>query len=163
MQEDAAQLCYLVAGLMPQPYDPAARLCLLGADHRAAPRSLASIPALQRTEVLEWAKLPGEYPLSTVITESTFQHASVGHRGLGSHQISYLLRNIGPHPMSIIKKHAVRSFPCAIPACAPLGPPNMYVESPSGLVCITAAASFFDVLQHAVSQLFQSYQSKAWE
>lgn len=64
MQEDAAQLCYLVAGLMPQPYDPAARLCLLGADHRAAPRSLASIPALQRTEVLEWAKLPGEYSLS---------------------------------------------------------------------------------------------------
>ncbi|CAL8467566.1 g7104 [Coccomyxa elongata] len=58
-QEDAAHLCYVVAGVTPQSYDPSARLCLVGADHRAAPRSLACIPALQRTEILEWAKLPG--------------------------------------------------------------------------------------------------------
>jgi hypothetical protein len=49
---------------MPQPYDPAARVCLLGADHRAAARSFASVAALQRTEVFEWAKLPGACSLS---------------------------------------------------------------------------------------------------
>ena len=59
MQVEAAHLCYLVGGVLPQVYEAGARMCLLGADHRAAPHSLASLPALQRTEVLEWAKLPG--------------------------------------------------------------------------------------------------------
>ena len=61
-QVDAAHLCYLVAGLTPTFWEPGARLCVLGADHAA--RSCASVPALQRTEVLEWAKLPGERPSS---------------------------------------------------------------------------------------------------
>ena len=61
MQVEAAHLCYLVGGVLPQVYDPGARMCLLGADHRAAPHILASLPALQRTEVLEWAKLPGAH------------------------------------------------------------------------------------------------------
>lgn len=59
LQVEAAHLCYMVAGLAPQSFDVAARLCLLGADHRASPRCFASVAALQRTEVLEWAKLPG--------------------------------------------------------------------------------------------------------
>ena len=59
MQVEAAHLCYLVGGVLPQVYEPLARMCLLGADHRTAPHSLASVSALQRTEVLEWVKLPG--------------------------------------------------------------------------------------------------------
>jgi hypothetical protein len=60
LQVEAAQLCYLVAGLTPQWWEPGARLCLLGADHRGPAACFASIPALQRTEAYEWAKLPGE-------------------------------------------------------------------------------------------------------
>ncbi len=63
MQVEAAHLCYLVGGVLPQVYDASARMCLLGADHRSAPHTLASLPALQRTEVLEWAKLPGAHSL----------------------------------------------------------------------------------------------------
>ena len=59
MQVEPAHLCYLVGGVLPQVYEAGARMCLLGANHRAAPHSLASLSALQRTEVLEWAKLPG--------------------------------------------------------------------------------------------------------
>jgi hypothetical protein len=59
VQAEAAHLCYLVAGVLPQVYEPGARMCLLGADHRGAPHTLASVAALQRTEILEWAKLPG--------------------------------------------------------------------------------------------------------
>ena len=51
-------------------------MCLLGADHRSAPHTLASLPALQRTEVLEWAKLPGAHsPQATCLpglTSCTF-------------------------------------------------------------------------------------------
>lgn len=54
-------MCYLVAGVLPQVYEPGARMCLLGADHRGAPHTLASVAALQRTEILEWAKLPGAH------------------------------------------------------------------------------------------------------
>ena len=63
-QAEAAHLCYLVGGVLPQAYDAGARMCLLGADHRAAPHILASVIALQRTEVLEWAKLPGAVALT---------------------------------------------------------------------------------------------------
>ena len=59
VQVEAAHLCYLVGGVLPQVYDVGARMCLLGADHRALPHTLASLSALQRTEVLEWTKLPG--------------------------------------------------------------------------------------------------------
>lgn len=63
LQVEAAHLCYIVAGLTPQWCEPGARLCLLGADHRSASSSYASIAALQRTEAFEWAKLPGKHPL----------------------------------------------------------------------------------------------------
>ena len=68
LQVDAAHLCYLVAGLTPSFWEPGARMCVLGADHRAAPRSCASAAALQRTEVLEWAKLPGTPAAAPVVT-----------------------------------------------------------------------------------------------
>ena len=58
-QAEAAHLCYLIGGVLPQAYEAGARMCLLGADHRAAPHTLASVAALQRTEVLDWARLPG--------------------------------------------------------------------------------------------------------
>mmetsp|Transcript_17890 Transcript_17890/g.46817 ORF Transcript_17890/g.46817 Transcript_17890/m.46817 type:complete len:1287 (+) Transcript_17890:1468-5328(+) len=69
----AAQLCYLVAGLRPSPFDLllasrgqpapsssstqgcAMRYCLLGVDHFSAPRTFAHVLAIQRTEILEWA------------------------------------------------------------------------------------------------------------
>ena len=59
-QACAAQVCFLVAGAAPQPFDPASRWCLPGADHRRQPRTYASIPALHRALLLEWARLAGE-------------------------------------------------------------------------------------------------------
>ena len=61
-QVDAAHACYLVAGLSPQFWEAGARLCLVGGDHRSLARSAPSVAALQRTEVLEWARLPGAGP-----------------------------------------------------------------------------------------------------
>ena len=55
----AAQLCYAVAGSPLQPWDPASRLCLLGADHRRLPRSALSVAAFQRTEIYDWAMTAG--------------------------------------------------------------------------------------------------------
>lgn len=60
-------MCYLVAGLAPGFWDPGSRLCAVGADHRSAPRSLACVAALQRTEVLEWARLPGARALLRIL------------------------------------------------------------------------------------------------
>ena len=61
MQVEGAHMCYLLAGLVPQFYEPTARMCLLGADHTAHARTYASVPAFQRTEALEWAKATGGY------------------------------------------------------------------------------------------------------
>lgn len=60
-----AQLCYLLAGVPPLPYSPGSRLCLAGADHRAAPRTYARPEAVQRTELLE-AALRCANPQSTL-------------------------------------------------------------------------------------------------
>ena len=56
MQAVAGHICYVLAGLHTQPHGPASQLCLVGADHHTCPRRFATIPALQRSEVLEWAR-----------------------------------------------------------------------------------------------------------
>ena len=57
---EAAHLCYLLAGVAPEPLAAApgqhCRLALLGADHNACPASFATAAALQRTEVWEQAR-----------------------------------------------------------------------------------------------------------
>lgn len=50
---EAAHACYVIAQLQLQPYAPHNRLCLVGADHRARPRTFATPAAIQRTEILE--------------------------------------------------------------------------------------------------------------
>jgi len=59
MQAVAGHICYVLAGLHTQPHGPASQLCLVGADHRTCPRRFATIPALQRSEILEWARSQG--------------------------------------------------------------------------------------------------------
>lgn len=61
MQAVAGHICYVLAGLHVQPYGPASQVCLVGADHRSCPRRFATIPALQRSEVLEWARSQGRH------------------------------------------------------------------------------------------------------
>jgi hypothetical protein len=49
-----AHAAFALAGVAPQPFHPAARLCLLGADHTNAPRTYHSDPrAIQATALLE--------------------------------------------------------------------------------------------------------------
>jgi len=59
LQAVAGHICYVLAGLHTQPHGPASQLCLVGADHHSCPRCFATIPALQRSEVLEWARSQG--------------------------------------------------------------------------------------------------------
>ena len=54
MQAEAAHICYTAAGVLPQPWTPSAQFCLPGTDHRAHPRTFASIGALQASDILEW-------------------------------------------------------------------------------------------------------------
>lgn len=62
LQVVAAHLCYLVAGAPLQAWDPAARMCLPGADHRTNPRTFGVVPAIHRALVLEWARSQGKPP-----------------------------------------------------------------------------------------------------
>ncbi|KAK9806007.1 hypothetical protein WJX73_003988 [Symbiochloris irregularis] len=56
----AAHVCYVAAGVPPQAFDPSSRMCLPGVDHRRNPRSFCtSAAAMQRSEVLEWARTQG--------------------------------------------------------------------------------------------------------
>lgn len=55
----AAHICYLVAEASFELYSDSARLCLIGADHWNFPRTYASPEAIQRTELLEYAKVLG--------------------------------------------------------------------------------------------------------
>ena len=59
MQATAAHICYLLAGVHPQLFDAASHLCLLGGNHRGDRRCYASVAAMQRTQVLEWARSQG--------------------------------------------------------------------------------------------------------
>lgn len=71
-QSLAAQLCYVLAGVPPSFFDvtqaqaqaqtphyhtQGPRYCLLGVDHTIAPRTYATALTIQRTEVLEWARV----------------------------------------------------------------------------------------------------------
>lgn len=69
----AAHVCYMLAGLHSQPYDAAAQLCLVGGDHRAHPRCFATLSAMQRNEVLEWARCQGmlSFDIVTAIASKT--------------------------------------------------------------------------------------------
>ena len=60
LQAEASQVCYILAGVLPQHWAPEAQLCLPGADHARRPRSYASLPALQASDILEWAVLQSE-------------------------------------------------------------------------------------------------------
>ena len=56
-------LCATLTTLAPSPlqvWDPASRLCLLGADHRRLSLSARSVAAFQRTEIYDWAMTAGE-------------------------------------------------------------------------------------------------------
>ena len=59
MQALAAHVCYVLAGWHSQPCDAASQTCLVGGDHRAHPRCFATPLAMQRSEVLEWARSQG--------------------------------------------------------------------------------------------------------
>ena len=52
-------MCYVLKGLVPAPFDPAARMCLPGGDHRGHPRTFASTAAIHRALVLDWARQQG--------------------------------------------------------------------------------------------------------
>ena len=52
---EAAHACYVAAGCQIQAYSPSARLCLVGADHRARPRTYATPDAVRMTSLLEAA------------------------------------------------------------------------------------------------------------
>ncbi|DBA94995.1 TPA: hypothetical protein ACH3X1_002518 [Trebouxia sp. C0004] len=58
-QAVAGHICYVLAGLHTQPHGPASQLCLVGADHHTCPRCFVTIPAVQRSEALEWARSQG--------------------------------------------------------------------------------------------------------
>ncbi len=60
LQVEAAHLCFVVGGMPMQPWDAAAPFCVIGQDSRHRPRQLLDLLALQRTEVLEWARSQGE-------------------------------------------------------------------------------------------------------
>lgn len=62
-------MCYLVAGQGLAWAEPGARLVLPGGDHRACPRTCASVAALQAAEVLEWARGQGAPALQAVLCE----------------------------------------------------------------------------------------------
>ena len=64
LQAVAAHICYVLAGLHIQPCDPVSQLCLVGGDHRTCPRQFATVSALQRSEVLEWARSQGQLSTS---------------------------------------------------------------------------------------------------
>ena len=64
----AAHVCYVLAGLHSQPYGAASQLCLVGGDHRAQPRCFATLSAMQRNEVLEWARCQGIQPMLLLTT-----------------------------------------------------------------------------------------------
>ena len=52
----AAHVCYALAGTVPAPFHPNARVCLLGANHKRNPRTYhADVLAIQRTEYFEMA------------------------------------------------------------------------------------------------------------
>jgi len=62
----AAHCCYLLAGVPPQAFGPASRLCLLGSDHRSQPRTYAASSShVHATELLE-AALRAANPQSSV-------------------------------------------------------------------------------------------------
>ena len=61
VQAVAGHICYVLAGLHVQPHGPASQVCLVGADHHSWPRCFATISALQRSEVLEWARSQGRH------------------------------------------------------------------------------------------------------
>ena len=58
-QAQAAHVCYIAAGVLPQPWTPSAQFCLPGTDHRAHPRTFASVAALQASDILEWLMVQG--------------------------------------------------------------------------------------------------------
>ena len=58
-QAEAAHVCYIAAGVLPQPWTPSAQFCLPGTDHRAHPRTFASVAALQASDILEWLLVQG--------------------------------------------------------------------------------------------------------
>jgi len=63
-QVAGAQLCYVVAGSglhwAPEPGEAGAKLSLVGANAGELPRTAASIPALQRTQLYHWAMALGK-------------------------------------------------------------------------------------------------------
>ncbi|KAK9825303.1 hypothetical protein WJX74_007514 [Apatococcus lobatus] len=58
-QLEAAHACFVVAGEPPQGFSAEACMCLVGGDHLGRPRTFACPAALQRTEILEWARPSG--------------------------------------------------------------------------------------------------------
>ena len=87
-----AHAAFALAGIAPQPFHPAARLCLLGADHARAPRTYHSDPrAIQATALLERAVcgassssgVSGSNPaFSTNVCFASFQPYKVHYAGL---------------------------------------------------------------------------------
>lgn len=64
LQVAGAQLCFVISGSglhwAPEPGEPGAKLSLVGVDASNLPRTAASVPALQRTQLYAWARALGE-------------------------------------------------------------------------------------------------------
>lgn len=60
LQVAAAHACYILAGQLASPFDPAAKLCLPGVDHCKSPRRLADVHAIHRGMLLDWAQQKGD-------------------------------------------------------------------------------------------------------
>ncbi|CAD7702119.1 unnamed protein product [Ostreobium quekettii] len=114
---ESAQLCYLVAGILPQPLDAASgcRLTLVGADHRSDPRLYASVEAIQRTEVYEWAfsvahphhRMVDFQPYKLVYAMMLAEYGKVAEAMSYCDSVLECLRSLGKLPQSMMVCHSV--------------------------------------------------------
>lgn len=92
----AAHVCYVLAGLHSQAYDAASQLCLVGGDHRAYPRCFATLLAMQRNEVLEWARCQGNGQLQhTPFGSPTTSHVTT-HMSMSMKSSYNSLQSVSP-------------------------------------------------------------------
>lgn len=53
---EAAHICYIVADAAVEPFDPIARMVLVGADHKRNPNGFVTLKSVLCTEILEYAR-----------------------------------------------------------------------------------------------------------
>ena len=84
VQLEAAHACFVVASEPCQGFSAEACMCLVGGNHQECPRTFTSPAALQRTEILEWARFPGTPALLLGTAE---HHVSENPLDIWSHTV----------------------------------------------------------------------------